>query len=139
MIDIEREKERERERQRHRQREKQAPCQEPDMELYPGTPGWRPGPKAGTKPLSHPGIPKFSPFWYLCPIVSSHGSGRACGYGSPDGPACTQPSVAVALGPQPSVHCSSLLPGSGPYHLSSPCVSTILFPRIGVRPWGMSV
>ena len=27
------------------------------MELDPGTPGLRPGPKAGAKPLSHPGIP----------------------------------------------------------------------------------
>ena len=53
MIDIERE------RQRHRQREKQAPCREPDVGLDPGSPGLRPGPKAGTKPLSHPGIPKF--------------------------------------------------------------------------------
>ena len=53
MIDIERE----RERQRHR-REKQAPCQEPDMGLDPRTPGSRPGPKAGVKPLRHPGIPK---------------------------------------------------------------------------------
>ena len=26
-------------------------------ELDPGTPGLRPGPKAGAKPLSHPGIP----------------------------------------------------------------------------------
>ena len=32
---------------------------EPDMGLYSGTPGPRPGPKAGAKPLSHPGIPKF--------------------------------------------------------------------------------
>ena len=47
MIDIERE----------RQREKQAPCREPDAGLDPGTPGSCPGPKAGTKPLSHPGIP----------------------------------------------------------------------------------
>ena len=52
-IDIERE----RERQRHRQREKQAPCQEPDMGLDPETPGSRPGPKAGAKPLSHLGMP----------------------------------------------------------------------------------
>ena len=29
----------ERERQRHRQREEQAPCREPDMGLYPGSPG----------------------------------------------------------------------------------------------------
>ena len=43
--------------QRHRQREKQAPCREPDAGLDPGTPGSRPGPKASTKPLSHPGIP----------------------------------------------------------------------------------
>ena len=43
-------------RQRHRQREKQAPCREPDMGLYPGSPGSGPGPKAGTKPLSHPGV-----------------------------------------------------------------------------------
>ena len=30
---------------------------EPDVGLDPGTPGSRPGPKAGAKPLSHPGIP----------------------------------------------------------------------------------
>ena len=38
-------------------REKQAPCQEPNAGLDPQTPGSRPGPKAGAKPLSHPGIP----------------------------------------------------------------------------------
>ena len=43
--------------QRHRQREKQAPCREPDVGLDPGTPGSHPRPKAGAKPLSHPGIP----------------------------------------------------------------------------------
>ena len=48
-----------RERQRHRQREKQAPCREPNVGLDPGTPGPRPRPKAGAKPLSHPGIPNF--------------------------------------------------------------------------------
>ena len=31
----------------------------PDVGLDPGTPGSRPGPKAGAKPLSHPGIPLF--------------------------------------------------------------------------------
>ena len=46
-----------RERQRHRQREKQAPCREPHVGLGPGTPGSHPGPKAGARPLSHPGIP----------------------------------------------------------------------------------
>ena len=48
---------RERERQRHRRREKQAPCREPDLGFDPRPPGLCPGPKAGAKPLSHPGIP----------------------------------------------------------------------------------
>ena len=55
----ERHTERERERQRHRQSEKQAPFREPDAGLHPETPGSRPEPKAGAKPLSHPGIPTF--------------------------------------------------------------------------------
>uniref|UniRef100_A0A8C0L1Z9 Epithelial stromal interaction 1 n=1 Tax=Canis lupus dingo TaxID=286419 RepID=A0A8C0L1Z9_CANLU len=42
----------------HRQREKQAPCTESPMwDSIPGLPGSRPGPKAGAKPLHHPGIP----------------------------------------------------------------------------------
>ena len=49
--------ERGRERQRHRQREKQAPCREPDVGLDPWTPGSGPGPKAGAKLLSQPGVP----------------------------------------------------------------------------------
>ena len=49
-------RETERERQRYRQREKQAPCREPDAGLDPGTLGSCPGPKAGAKLLSHPGI-----------------------------------------------------------------------------------
>ena len=53
----ERERERERERQRRRQRENQAPCREPDVGLDPRTPGSCPGPKAGAKLLSHPGVP----------------------------------------------------------------------------------
>ena len=59
MIDREgeREKGRERERQRHRRREKQALYREPDVGLDPGTPESYPGPKAGVKLLSHPGIP----------------------------------------------------------------------------------
>ena len=43
--------------ERERQKEEQAPCWEPDVGLYPRSPGSCPGPKAGTKPLSHPGIP----------------------------------------------------------------------------------
>ena len=31
---------------------------EPDAGLDPGSPGSHPGPKAGAKPLSHPGCPK---------------------------------------------------------------------------------
>ena len=48
------------ERQRHRQGEKQAPCREPNAGLDPGIPGSHPEPKAGTKPLTHPGIPSTS-------------------------------------------------------------------------------
>ena len=40
--------------------EKQAPCRKPDAELDPGIPGSCPGPKAGAKSLSHPGIPDYS-------------------------------------------------------------------------------
>ena len=85
MRDTHRERERERVRN-HRQREKQAPCRNPDVGLDPRTPGSRPGPKAGAKPLSHPGIPfthlsdprafhdlkkAFFPlnFWPLCNFV----------------------------------------------------------------------
>ena len=46
-----------REKGRDRQKEKQAPCREPNVGLDPGTSGSRPEPKAGTKLLSHPGIP----------------------------------------------------------------------------------
>ena len=52
-----------RERQRHRQREKHAACREPDVGLDPGTPRLCPGPKAGAKLLSHPGIPIS--YWFL--------------------------------------------------------------------------
>ena len=51
----------------HREREREAETQaegeagsmhrEPDMGFDPGSPGSRPGPKAGAKPLRHPGIP----------------------------------------------------------------------------------
>ena len=50
-------RETERERERDRQRKKQAPCREPDMGLDHMTPESHPVPKAGAKPLSHPGIP----------------------------------------------------------------------------------
>ena len=69
MINIERE--RERERQRYRRREKQSPCRETDVGLDPGTPGSRLVPKAGTKPLSHPGIPESS----FLKMISGHQGG----------------------------------------------------------------
>ena len=47
----------ERERERGRGFEAGSMHQEPDVGLDPGTPGSHPGPKAGAKPLSHPGIP----------------------------------------------------------------------------------
>ena len=57
--------------ERHRQREEQAPCREPDVGLDPGSPGSQPGPKAGAKPLSHPGIPDAHVFvWMLSSIPS---------------------------------------------------------------------
>ena len=46
-----------RDKKRHRQKEKQAPCRELDAGRDPRTPGSCSGLKAGTKPLSHPGIP----------------------------------------------------------------------------------
>ena len=65
ICDRHREREREREGQRHRRREKQPPCREPNVGLDPRTPGSRPGPKAGAKLLSHPGIPYFYVFSLL--------------------------------------------------------------------------
>ena len=49
----------------HREREAETQAEgeagsmhrEPDVGFDPGSPGPRPGPKAGAKPLRHPGIP----------------------------------------------------------------------------------
>ena len=38
---------------------------EPDVGFDPGSPGSRPGPKAGVKPLRHPGIPQQCLFIYF--------------------------------------------------------------------------
>ena len=53
--------EREREREAETQAEGEAGSmhREPDVGFDPGSPGSRPGPKAGVKPLHHPGIPGF--------------------------------------------------------------------------------
>ena len=53
--------ERERERETETQAEGEAgSMQGADVGLNPRSPGSRPGPKAGTKPLCHPGIPEDS-------------------------------------------------------------------------------
>ena len=52
----------------HREREAETQAEgeagskhrEPDVGLDPGSPGSRPGPKAGAKPLRHPGIPEIT-------------------------------------------------------------------------------
>ena len=53
---------REREREAETQAEGEAGSmhREPDVGFDPGSPGSRPGPKAGAKPLCHPGIQMLS-------------------------------------------------------------------------------
>ena len=69
---------REREREAETQAEGEAGSmhQEPDMGFDPRSPGSRPGPKAGAKPLRHPGIPIFVYFFY-----SGFGGFCCCVYG----------------------------------------------------------
>ena len=58
----------------HREREAETQAEgeagsmhrEPDVGLDPGSPGSRPGPKAGAKLLRHPGFPKYCT---LCHIM----------------------------------------------------------------------
>ena len=52
-----REREREREAETQAEGEAGSMHQEPDVGFVPRSPGSCPGPKAGTKPLRHPGIP----------------------------------------------------------------------------------
>ena len=70
MIVTERERKRERERKAETQAEGDAVSmhREPDVGFDPGSPGSCPGPKAGAKPLRHPGIPenKFLKFFFFC-------------------------------------------------------------------------
>ena len=49
------------ERERERGRDTGSMHREPDVGFDPGSPGSRPGPKAGAKPLRHPGIPEPRP------------------------------------------------------------------------------
>ena len=53
------EREREREAETQAEGEPGSMHREPDVGLNPRSPGSRPGPKAGAKPLRHPGIPKL--------------------------------------------------------------------------------
>ena len=50
--------EREREAETQAEGEAGSMHQEPDVGFDPGSPGSRPEPKAGAKPLRHPGIPR---------------------------------------------------------------------------------
>ena len=63
MIVTEREREREREAETQAEGEAGSMHQEPDMGFNPGSPGLRPGPKAGAKPLHHSGIPETEVFY----------------------------------------------------------------------------
>ena len=68
MRDTQREREREREAETQAEGEAGSMPREPDVGLDPGSPGLRPGPKAGAKPLCHPGIPTT-----IFLSVASHG------------------------------------------------------------------
>ena len=61
MIVTEREREREREAETQAEGEAGSMHREPDVGFEPGSPGSRPGPKAGAKQLCHPGIPLRHP------------------------------------------------------------------------------
>ena len=52
--------EREREAETQAEGEAGSMHREPDVRFDPGSPGSRPGPKAGANPLRHPGIPTHS-------------------------------------------------------------------------------
>ena len=60
MIVTEREREREREAETQAEGEAGSMHREPDVGFDPGSPGSCPGPKAGAKPLRHPGIPVYN-------------------------------------------------------------------------------
>ena len=75
MIVTHREREREREAETQAEREAGSMHREPDVGFDPGSPGSRPGPKAGAKPLRHPGIPENNIFiWIFKPLLCSKGT-----------------------------------------------------------------
>ena len=77
MIVTEREREREREAETQADGEAGSMHQEPDVGFDPGSPGSRPGPKAGAKPLRHPGIPRFYLFIHERHTDRERGRGRS--------------------------------------------------------------
>ena len=68
MIVTERERERERDAETQAEGEAGSMHREPDLGFDPGSPGSRPGPKAGTKLLRHPGIPCSNYYSELFPV-----------------------------------------------------------------------
>ena len=66
--------------QREREAETQAEGEagsmhrEPDVGFDPGSPGSRPGPKAGAKLLRHPGIPIYAIIFSFQILISKWGS-----------------------------------------------------------------
>ena len=68
MIVTERERE-EREAETQAEREAGSMHRKPDVGFDPESPGLRPGPKAGAKLLSHPGIPDYHFFKKLYLIL----------------------------------------------------------------------
>ena len=62
IYDSHRERERERETETQAEGDAGSMHREPDVGFDPGSPGSRPGPKAGAKPLRHPGIPGIVTF-----------------------------------------------------------------------------
>ena len=78
IYDSHREREREREAETQAEEEAGSMHREPDVGFDPGSPGSRPGPKAGAKPLRHPGIPgiifyRVHPVPWTVPVTSTSG------------------------------------------------------------------
>ena len=66
--------ERDREREREPEGEAGSMHREPDVGFDPGSPGSRPGPKAGAKPLRHLGIPGLLSSYYFLLILFGEAS-----------------------------------------------------------------
>ena len=81
MIVTEREREREREAETQAEGETGSMHREPDVGFDPGSSGSCPGPKAGAKPLRHPGIPYmliFKKYLLATDYIRSRNGFRSC-------------------------------------------------------------